>query len=321
MISARELVPGIVAGHKRAIARGLTWIERDHDRGRALVHLLFPRAGGAHIVGVTGAPGVGKSTLVNRLTLTLRSQGRRVGILAVDPSSPFSGGAILGDRIRMQESVMDDGVFMRSLATRGHLGGLSRATFGAVTLLAAAGFDVILIETVGAGQSEVEVMQLAHTTLVVLAPGLGDEIQAIKAGILEIGDAFVVNKADREGADQTARAIRGMLSLSRRDVAWVPPVVKTVAEQGEGIEELVDAVNRHRQYLDESGQWAERRGALALHLIELAMGDWTHRAIAQAQRNVDWSAVMEDVLSGGADVEELARQLLLQALKGRNHEP
>jgi LAO/AO transport system kinase len=198
---------------------------------------------------------------------------------------------------------------------------LSRATFGAVTLLAAAGFDVILIETVGAGQSEVEVMQLAHTTLVVLAPGLGDEIQAIKAGILEIGDAFVVNKADREGADQTARAIRGMLSLSRRDAAWVPPVVKTVAEQGEGIEELVDTVNRHRQYLDESGQWAERRGALALHLIELAMGDWTHRAIAQAQRNVDWSAVMEDVLSGGADVEELARQLLLQALKGRNHEP
>ena len=314
MTDSEPLAEAIRAGKKRAIARGLTHVERGSQQGADLVRDLFAAAGRAHVVGITGAPGVGKSTLVNRLALTMRKNGARVGILAVDPSSPFSGGAILGDRIRMQESVMDTGVFMRSLATRGHLGGLSRATFGAVTLLDAAGFDYILIETVGAGQSEVEIMQLAHTTMVVLAPGLGDDIQAIKAGILEIGQLFVVNKADRDGADHTVRQIRGMLTLGMEHLEWFPPIIKTVAEKGDGVSEVVEAIASHRQHLADSGQWDLRRESQAEHLIYLALQDWVEAAFAKARGSDDWTAVLHEVRLGEQDAGAAAAQLLQRRL-------
>lgn len=310
------LADRISAREKRAIARGLTWIERDTAEGQELVRALFPKAGRAHVVGITGAPGVGKSTLVNSLTLALRRHGLTVGILAVDPSSPFTGGAILGDRIRMQESVMDDGVFMRSLASRGHLGGLSRATFGAVTLLDAAGFDVILIETVGAGQSEVEIMKLAQSTMVVLAPGLGDDIQAIKAGILEIGQIFVVNKADREGADHTVRAIRGMLTLGLEHLDWFPPILKTVAEHGEGLEELIEALENHRQYLSDSGALGAIRARQTTHVIELALEDWLGRAVQKAKREELWEQWASQVSSGARDAAQVAWDILTGLVGG-----
>ncbi len=310
MTDVDSLADGIVHGQKRAVARGLTWIERGSLSGKNLVQALFSQAGKAHVVGITGAPGVGKSTLVNQLALEYRRRGSKVGILAVDPSSPFSGGAILGDRIRMQDSVMDDAVFMRSLATRGHLGGLSRATFGAVTLMDAAGFDVILIETVGAGQSEVEIMQLAHSTLVVLAPGLGDDIQAIKAGILEIGQIFVVNKADREGADHTVRAIRGMLLLGTSEPDWAPPIMKTVAESGDGVDRLVEQIQAHRVYLQESGLLGDIREKQTGHLIELALSDWMAHAYRAAESSDHWVRLIQDVQSGVKDAADAAAEIM-----------
>ncbi|WP_430626259.1 methylmalonyl Co-A mutase-associated GTPase MeaB [Sulfobacillus thermotolerans] len=269
MMDLETVYQGIQEGRRRALARGLSWVDEGSDRGNALLGRLFPHAGHAHVIGITGAPGVGKSTLVNALTLHLRKTKQTVGILAVDPSSPFTGGAILGDRIRMQDSVDDQGVYMRSLASRGHVGGLSRATFGALTLLDAAGFDVILIETVGAGQAEVDVMRFAQTVLVVLAPGLGDDIQAIKAGILEIGNIFVVNKGDREGADRTVRSLRSMLGLTSTSLDWVPPIIKTSADRNEGIGELVQAIEDHVRVPEENRLGQEGQGySMALFLLD-----------------------------------------------------
>ncbi|MDA8193426.1 MAG: methylmalonyl Co-A mutase-associated GTPase MeaB [Thermaerobacter sp.] len=300
---------GIRNGDKRAVARGLTWVEQGTDNGKRLVKSLFGSAGRAHVIGVTGAPGVGKSTLVNALALHLRQKGRYVGILAVDPSSPFSGGAILGDRIRMQDSVMDPGVFMRSLASRGHLGGLSRATFGAVTVLDAAGFDTILIETVGAGQSEVEIMQLAHTTVVVLAPGLGDDIQAIKAGILEIGQVFVVNKADRDGADHTVRSIRGMLTLATEHPDWMPPILKTVAERGEGVAALRETIDGHRQHLETSGIWHQFRRTQSEHVVGQVLEDWLLRHLNEARGWPQWPGWLAAIAEGRLDPERVAESV------------
>lgn len=301
---------GILAGQKRFLARGLTWVEKGYAEGKALVRNLFSHSGRAHVIGVTGAPGVGKSTLVNALTMFLTEKGHRVGILAVDPSSPFSGGAILGDRIRMQDSVMDSGVFMRSLASRGHLGGLSRATFGALTLLDAAGFDKVLIETVGAGQSEVEIMKLAQTTMVVMAPGLGDDIQAIKAGILEIGQVFVVNKADREGADHTVRALRGMLNLATVHPDWMPPIVKTVAESGAGIEELAESLDMHYKFLHEQGIWDRWRQVQTEYVIDQSLEDLVSRIVRSTKEGHDWPAMVQKVELGDIDADSVAEQIV-----------
>lgn len=250
---------------------------------RAVMALLGPLAaadragrGPVAVVGLTGSPGVGKSTSTSALVAAYRRRGLRVGVLAVDPSSPFTGGALLGDRVRMQEHATDPGVFIRSMASRGHLGGLSWATPQAVRVLAAAGCDVVLVETVGVGQAEVEVASLADTTLVLLAPGLGDGIQAAKAGILEVADVFVVNKADRDGADHVVRDLRGMLALGSRPrpgvepgtEPWTPPVLRTVASRGEGVDEVVDAVDAHLAWLDRTGQRAVRRRQRALEEIE-----------------------------------------------------
>jgi LAO/AO transport system kinase len=252
------------------VARLISLVEDASPALREVMALLAPRAGHARVIGLTGSPGVGKSTSTSALVAAYRRRGLKVGVLAVDPSSPFSGGALLGDRVRMQEHATDDGVFIRSMASRGHLGGLSWATPQALRVLSAAGCDVVLIETVGVGQAEVEVASLADTTLVLLAPGMGDGIQAAKAGILEVADVFVVNKADRDGADTVARDLRYMLSLGdrRADDGWQVPIVKTVASRGEGADEVVDEIERHGDWLASSGRLAQRRVKRAADEVE-----------------------------------------------------
>jgi LAO/AO transport system kinase len=266
---AREGVP-------RAVGRLISLVEDGSPRLRELAAALAPHTGRARVVGLTGSPGVGKSTTTSALVTALRADGRRVGVLAVDPSSPFSGGALLGDRVRMGEHATDPGVFIRSMATRGHLGGLAAATPQALRVLDAAGCDVVLVETVGVGQSEVEVVALADTTVVLLAPGMGDGVQAAKAGILEVADVFAVNKADRDGADATVRELQHMMSLNRREVggpSWRPPVVRTVASAGTGIDDLVAALDDHRAWMadhDRLGEGPRRRARAEIEAIALA---------------------------------------------------
>lgn len=253
-----KLAEAVVAGERRALARLITLVENDAVAARPALRHLFPRTGRARVLGITGAPGVGKSSLVDRLIAAHRAVGLTVAVVAVDPTSPFTGGAILGDRIRMQRQATDPGVFIRSLATRGYLGGLSRSTAEVVSVLDAFGFDIIIVETVGTGQAEVDIVQLAHTTVVVTVPGLGDEIQAIKAGVLEIADVFVVNKGDLPGAERTVRELESMLDLGGERL-WRPPVVTTVAREDEGISNLIVALAEHRGYLESSGQLQQKQ--------------------------------------------------------------
>lgn len=254
------LAERVLAGEIRAAARLMRLLDDEVPAAYAELKALFPHTGRAFIIGITGSPGAGKSTLTDRLIHAFRAEGRTVGVVAIDPTSPFSGGAILGDRIRMQQHETDPGVFIRSLATRGNLGGLSRSTRDIIHVLDALGKDVILVETVGVGQDEVDVVGTAHTSVVVLVPGMGDDIQAIKAGILEIADIFVLNKADREGADRTEREIRMMIELGGpgRD-NWRPSIVRTVAVRDEGIAELVEAIAAHRSWAEETGRLQDRR--------------------------------------------------------------
>ncbi len=259
----------VLAGDPRAIARAISLIEDESHDAADLVRAIFPKTGRAYLIGVTGAPGAGKSTLVDRMTAGLRKQGTTIGIVAVDPTSPFSGGAILGDRVRMQAHAQDAGVFIRSMATRGHLGGLARATGEAALVLDASGKDTVIIETVGVGQDEVDIVRTADVSIVVIVPGTGDEVQALKAGIMEIADIFVVNKADRDGADRTAASIEAMLALETwAPGAWRPPILRTVATTGKGVPELLAAIERFRTHTAET-QGSRRRARAEYRLREL----------------------------------------------------
>jgi LAO/AO transport system kinase len=258
-----ELVEKLFAGEPRAVARAISKIENGAEDASKLMKEVFPKTGNALIIGVTGSPGAGKSSLVDKLALFYREQGSKIGIVCIDPSSPFTGGAILGDRIRMQTLGLDKNVFIRSMATRGNLGGLSRATVDAVAILDAAGFDKIIVETVGVGQDEVEIVKTADVSVVVLVPGMGDDIQAIKAGIMEIGDVFVINKADREGVLRTEKELESLLSLAHRPDFWNSPIVKTVATENKGIEDLSKAIESYNDFQKQGDASLTRKHAIA----------------------------------------------------------
>jgi LAO/AO transport system kinase len=265
-----EFLEKLFRGDARSVARAITRVENGADDAAALMKAVFPRTGRALIVGITGSPGAGKSSLVDKLALFYRERGERVGIVCIDPSSPFSGGAILGDRIRMQTLGLDKNVFIRSMATRGNLGGLARATVDAVAILDAAGFDKIIVETVGVGQDEVEIVKTADVSVVVLVPGMGDDIQAIKAGIMEIGDVFVINKADREGVLRTEKELEALLSLAHRPDFWNSPIVKTVATESKGIEDLSKAIESYKNFqTDGEASLTRRRDIARWRLLEL----------------------------------------------------
>ncbi len=298
-------------GDARAVARLISLVEDASPLLREVSAGLVAYAGQAQVIGVTGAPGVGKSTSTSALLTGLRKAGRRVGVLAVDPSSPFSGGALLGDRVRMQEHATDPGVYIRSMATRGHLGGLAWSSPQAIRVLDAAGCDVVLVETVGVGQSEVDVAGLADTTLVLLAPGMGDGIQVAKAGILEVGDVFVVNKADRDGAAQVSRDLRSMLALAEpADGGWKPPIVKTVAVKGEGTDELVTAIDQHREWMEGSGELERRRLRRARDEIETIAVTALRARFGSLSGHADLDNLAAEVVAGGSDPYRAADTLL-----------
>jgi GTPase len=274
------------SGEAAAVARAISKIEDGTPDAPALMKQIYPLSRGALVIGITGAPGAGKSSLVDKLALYYRERGERVGIIAVDPSSPFSGGAILGDRIRMQTLGLDQGVFIRSMATRGNLGGLARATVDAVAILDAAGYSKIIVETVGVGQDEVEIVKAAEVSVVVLVPGMGDDIQAIKAGIMEIGDVFVINKADREGVYSTQKELESLLSLASRGDGWEPPIVKTVATEGQGVSDLAAAIERFCQVQKSVSVTSERRRAIARWRIVELLRDQLLASVLESEASV-----------------------------------
>jgi LAO/AO transport system kinase len=326
-----SLTESILEGNRLALARLLTQVENDSSEGRTALAELFPHTGKAHLIGVTGAPGTGKSSLVNQLALYYRrSQNKKVAIIAVDPSSPFTGGAVLGDRVRMRDLSGDNGIFIRSMASRGSVGGIAQATASIAQVFDAAGYEIVVIETVGAGQSEVDVARLAHTTIVVEAPGLGDDIQAIKAGILEIADILVINKADRPGVENTERALRSTLELAHPTkrvfrhhgqamsvgtpntaaALWIPPINKTVATEGKGIAELAESIARHVAHLHQSGDWAARDRARLGSELEAVLRDVLMQRFTLTVPQTKYRDIMEKVLNRDLSPYEAVNMLL-----------
>jgi LAO/AO transport system kinase len=306
----------ILAGDARAVARAISKVEDNVGDAAELMKAVFPHTGRGLIVGITGAPGAGKSSLVDKLAGLYRERGERVGIVCIDPSSPFSGGAILGDRIRMQTLGLDPGVFIRSMATRGHLGGLSRATVDAVAILDAAGFEKIIVETVGVGQDEVEIVKAADVSVVVLVPGMGDDVQALKAGIMEISDVFVINKSDRDGVHRTEKELEAMLSLTMRPDLWQPLIVKTVATENKGIAELVAAIESYREYLQHAEASLVRRSSIARwRILELLREELVTRAMSREGANTQLNALAADVAEKRRDPYS-AMEEILQTVSG-----
>jgi LAO/AO transport system kinase len=311
MTDLEALAAGIRAGQYRALAKAISLVERDDPQSERLLADIYPETGKARVLGITGSPGSGKSTLVAAIARFMRARGKRVGIIAVDPTSPFTGGAILGDRIRMTDLYTDKGVFIRSMATRGFLGGLARATNDVVDVLDASGFDLVLVETVGVGQDEVEVVRTVQTNIVVLVPGMGDDIQAIKAGIMEIGDVFVVNKADRPGADKTVTEIQMMMSLVEEHGEWIPPIVKTVASRNEGIGELDAAVTAHHVYLERSGELVRRSRERVRIRIETDLKQkFMEHLIGGVVPHAEYERLLDDVLHKKNNPHDAAENLL-----------
>jgi LAO/AO transport system kinase len=310
----------ILTGERRALARLITQVENLTPLAEEALAALFAHTGRAHLIGVTGAPGTGKSSLVNELTKALRQAGETVAVVAVDPTSPFSGGAVLGDRIRMRDLSGDPGVFIRSMASRGALGGLARTTADVARVLDAAGFQRVIVETVGAGQSEVDIARMAHTTLVVEAPGLGDEVQGLKAGILEIADVLVLNKSDQPGAEAALRALRASLEIGhsvKADDAWQPPIAQTVATEGRGIAELLEYINAHRTYLRASGVWQQlERGRLRTEL-ELRLRETLFSRLVNRLENGQLSAVLDKLQARQIDPTAAVRELLESEESGK----
>ena len=302
----------ILAGNVSAAARMMRDLDDEIPSAQRALKRLYRHTGRAYILGVTGAPGAGKSTLVDCLAGHFRRQGKSVGIVAIDPTSPFSGGAILGDRIRMQKHALDDGVFIKSLATRGHLGGLSKSTIDIVNVMDAMGKEVILIETVGVGQDEVEIVKVAHTNLVLVVPGLGDDIQAMKAGILEIADIFVVNKADREGADKTRQELETMVSMSdHREGEWVPQVLPTVAQEGTGVDTLLDEVDRHRKYISrEENLTRYRIGKATVELHEILRKKLFEKAVEDLRKHGLFESLVRDIAAKRLDPYTVAEKVV-----------
>ena len=306
----------LLAGNRRALARAISVVEDGGAEASQLVRSLFSHSGKAHIIGVTGSPGVGKSTLVDALISECRKEDLKVAVLAVDPSSPFTGGAILGDRIRMQGHTLDKNVFIRSMANRGHQGGVSLATYDAVRMLEASGFQVIIIETVGVGQSELAIAQTADTTILVLMPGSGDDIQAIKSGIMEIGDIFVVNKGDMPGANKSASEITASLELAHFKDDWRPPVIVSIAETGQGIDELWQAAKKHKQFLLDSGLLNERRGHRIESELSEIVADLARRNLKEAMENSnDIRKVLQDIVDRQIDPHSAADGLIAKLFK------
>ena len=345
------LTQAILEGNRLSLSRLLTQVENDSPEGRNALAELFPHTGKAHLIGVTGAPGTGKSSLVNQLTLYYRKeQKKKVAIIAVDPSSPFTGGAVLGDRVRMRDLSGDNGVFIRSMASRGSVGGLAQKTAAFVQVFDAAGYEIIIIETVGAGQSEVDIARLAHTTIVVEAPGLGDDIQAIKAGILEIADVLVVNKADRPGVENTERALRSTLDLAhptkrvihhhgrtmtvnsipgfpkqdqgtehskdaRSEVIWIPPILKTISTEGTGIPELADSIAKHAAHLRQSGDWSARDRARLRSELEAVLQEALMSRFLEEIHHGTYEEVIEEVIQRKLSPHEAVLSLLNGKMK------
>ena len=308
-----SVIDRISAGEATAVARAISRVEDGAADASALMKEVFARAGKALVVGITGAPGAGKSTIVDKLAAFYRTQGERVGIIAVDPSSPFSGGAILGDRIRMQTLSLDKNVFIRSMATRGNLGGLARGTVDAVAILDAAGYQKILVETVGVGQDEVEIVKTADVCVVVLVPGMGDDVQTMKAGIMEIGDVLVLNKADREGALRAEKELQALLTLAVREDGWQPPIVKTVATENRGIEDLASAIDQSRAFQKSRPVTSERRRAIARwRILELLREQLVERALSNNGSVSRLERLAEEVASKQRDPYSAAEELMRQ---------
>ncbi|MFM1774152.1 MAG: methylmalonyl Co-A mutase-associated GTPase MeaB [Acidobacteriota bacterium] len=311
MQDARSLAQSILQGDPRALARGISWLEDGHTEAPLLSHELQKAPRRARVIGVTGSPGSGKSTLTDQWARHLLGQGQRVGILAIDPSSPFTGGALLGDRIRMGRTAPHPNVFIRSMATRGMMGGLSRSTHDAIDLMNAAGFDTILVETVGVGQDEVDVVRGVDTCCVVLIPGMGDDIQAIKAGLMEIADVFILNKADQPGIDQVVDALQAMKSLApaQDPKSWDAPWIKTIAAEGQGLGALEEAVNQHQHWLDQEGHRQKKQAARLRLRLEGLLAELFMKRVSEQTNDQQWQAMIHQIIQGELTLHEAAERL------------